>query len=306
MFDIVTVGHFAIDFIKSPNGRISRPTLGGPPTYVSLAAESLGAKASVISKVGEDFPKSFATWLEDQGVDLAGLQKMTGASTTSFVLDYSGGGDRQLILRNIAPSIQAHDIPDSFEAKVVHLAPIANEIPYNTALQLRAKTGLLSLDPQGFLRRFSEDGKMHLASIENPEILSIIDVFKGSQEEITAVTAESRLARAIRSVYEHGVKIVIVTRGAEGSLVYIEGELYRVPAAKPRIVVDATGLGDVFMGAFLAEYVHGREPLWCASVGSSCASFVIEEIGPSGFGSQKEVYERASQVYDSISPASTA
>jgi len=55
MFDLVTVGHFAIDLILSPKIANPRLTLGGSPTYVSLAARKLGARGSVISKVGKDF-----------------------------------------------------------------------------------------------------------------------------------------------------------------------------------------------------------------------------------------------------------
>jgi len=306
MFDIVTVGHFAVDFIELPGGKATRPTLGGPPTYVSLAARSLGAKASVLSKVGDDFHLTYVTWLRNQGVDLSGLERVEGASTTSFILHYYGEGDRQLFLKNRAPSIEAGDIPDSFKAKAVHLAPIANEIPYSTAARLRAKTSSVSLDPQGLLRRFGEDGEMYLGSIGNPEILGITDVFKGSLKEIRVITGESDLAEAIGCVHKHGVKTVIVTRGAEGSLVSVKGKLYRVPAAKPRIVVDTTGSGDVFVGAFLAEYVRGEEPVWCAAVGSASASFVIEALGPRGFGSQREVYERAAEVYDKTSVVAEA
>jgi len=306
MFDIVTVGHFSIDFIELPEGKVTKPTLGGPPTYVSLAARSLGAKASVLSKVGDDFPPDYVTWLKNQGVDLSGLERVEGALTTSFVLHYYGQGDRQLFLKNRAPSIEAEDIPDSFKTKAVHLAPIANEIPYSTAARLRAKTTSVSLDPQGLLRRFEEDGKMCLGSIGNPEILRITDLLKGSLNEIRAITGESGLAEAIGSIHKHGVKTVIVTRGAEGSLVSSKGELYRVPAAKPRIVVDTTGSGDVFVGAFLAEYIRGEEPVWCASVGSASASFVIEKLGPTGFGSQREVYERAEEVYGNTSAVAKA
>lgn len=306
MFDIVTVGHFAIDFIELPEGKATEPTLGGPPTYVSLAATNLGAKASILSKVGDDFPTDYVTWLGNQGVDLSGLERVEGALTTSFVLHYCGEGDRQLFLKNRAPTIEAGDIPDSFEAKAVHLAPIANEISYSTAARLRAKTSSVSLDPQGLLRRFEEDGKMYLGSIGNPEILRITDVFKGSLKEIRAFTGESGLAEAIRSVHKHGVKTVMVTRGAEGSLVSVKGKLYRVPAGKPRIVVDTTGSGDVFVGAFLAEYVRGEEPVWCAAVGSASASFVIEKLGPTGFGSQREVYERAAEAYDKTSAVAKA
>jgi len=301
MFDIVTVGHFAIDYISSPRRPAPKPTLGGPPTYVSLAARKLGAKVSVVSKVGEDFPSGYIDWLVNRGVDLSALKKVGGTSTTSFMLNYHKDGERQLILKNRAPPIVVEDIPCSLEAKVIHIAPIANEISHDVVVKLRGLTNIVSLDPQGFLRHFDEEGKTYLQRMENPKFLEKIDIFKSSQREIEAVTGESDPLQAIRRIYEYGVKTVIVTRGMEGSLLYVKGKCYRVPAAIPKVVVDTTGAGDVFTGAFLAEYIQEKDPVWCVCVGSAAASFVIEKFGPRGFGQKREVYERVAEVYEKTS-----
>jgi len=300
MFDVTTVGHFSLDHIRLPGRRAARPALGGPPTYVSLAAGKLGAKVSVVSKVGEDFSPRHVEWLKKQGVDLSGLKKVAGARTTSYALNYSKAGERQLVLRSRGPPIEPEDLDALARAKAIHVAPIANEIAPETLAKLQTLADLVSVDPQGFLRRFREDGTMYLEGMGKPEILRGVDVFKASQHEIEAVTGESRPARAVRKIQQLGVEIVVMTRGPEGSLLYVEGRLYQVPASKPKVVVDTTGSGDVFIGAFLAEYVKGKDPLWCASAGSAMASFVVEKLGPRGFGSSKEVYERAAQVHERI------
>jgi sugar/nucleoside kinase (ribokinase family) len=82
IFDLVTVGHFAMDAILSPTIKLLRITLGGSLTYVSVAAAKLGAKVSVISKVGNDFPNEYFEWFQDSGVDLSGLKRIYNASTT--------------------------------------------------------------------------------------------------------------------------------------------------------------------------------------------------------------------------------
>jgi sugar/nucleoside kinase (ribokinase family) len=298
--DIATVGHFSIDFIISPRDAITKPTLGGAPTYVSLAAVKLGAKVAAVSKVGEDFPAEYYAYLRKEDVDLSGVKKIKGASTTSFELKYSLDGQRRFVLKNRAPTIGIDDIPASFKAKAIHIAPIANEIPYKVVSKLSELTNFVSLDPQGFLRYFRHNKSMYLGKMRTPKVLGQISMLKASQKEIETMSGETDLAKAINWVFRKGVKAVIVTKGVNGAVLQVENKTYHIPAAKPRRVVDTTGAGDVFMGGFLAEYIRGKDPVWSACVGSASASFVIEELGPAGFGLRKQVYERALQVYEKV------
>jgi len=297
MFDIVTVGHFTIDLILSPKIANPRLTLGGPPTYVSLAARQLGARVSVISKVGKDFPNEYIVRLKTEGVDLSGLKLLGEASSTKFILKYEKGR-RRLQLRGLAPSIHLEDISDSQQAKIIHVAPVANELSLDVIIKLRKLTDVLSFDPQGFVRRFDAKGKVRLKTLEDIRVLQLIDVYKSSINEIRKVTGLEDLRLAMKEIHGYGARIVIVTRGMKGSALLFEGKLYAVPACKPKILVDPTGAGDAFTGAFLAEYLQKKNPTWCACVGSSAASFVTEGVGPTAFGEKKEIYKRATEIYE--------
>lgn len=299
-FDLVTVGHFALDTILSP--RISRPrtTLGGPPTYVSVAAAKLGAGVSVVSKVGADFPKEYVEWLRVSGVDLSGLKRVQGAKTTRFALEYGGSWERKLVLEERAPSIMVADVPLGLRAKTVHIAPIAGEVARGVALRLRRVCGVLSLDPQGFVRRFSENGKATLKKWNDGDVLSKVDVFKSTVRELEAMTGEMQVRKAVLEIVGCGVKVVIVTRGLRGSTLYCEGDFLDIPAYESRVVVDPTGAGDSFIGGFLAECMRSRDAVWCGCVGSAAASSVVEGFGPERFGECHEVYERAHQIYRKV------
>ncbi len=297
MFDLVTVGHFTIDLILSPKITNPQLTLGGPPTYVSLAARKLGARVSVISKVGKDFPDEYVTRLKTEGVDLSGLKLLREASSTKFILKYKKGR-RRLQLRGLAPPIRSEDIPDSLQAKIIHVAPVANELSLDAITKLRKLTDVLSLDPQGFLRQFDAKGKVRLKRLEDIRVLRLIDVYKSSIDEIRKVTGLGDLRLAMEKVHDYGARIVIVTKGMKGSALLFEGRLYAVPACKPRVFVDPTGAGDAFIGAFLAEYLQKKDPTWCACVGSSAASFVTEGVGSAVFGEKKEIYKRATEIYE--------
>jgi len=298
VFDLVTVGHFAIDLIKSPRIISSKPTLGGPPTYVSIAAIKLGAKASVISKVGEDFSKDYVKWLGNNKLDLSGLELVEGSLTTRFVIKYQEDWRRKLQLRARAPQIEANDIPNSLKARAVHVAPIANEPSEDAVLKLRKSARILSLDPQGFVRDFDREGNVRLKHWRKKSVLEIVDVFKSSQDEMRMVTGINDTQLGARKIQDYGVKIVIITRGLQGSTLLFEEAFYTVPACESRAILDPTGAGDAFIGAFLAEFVRGKEPLWCACVGSASASFVVEGIGPERFGEGEETYERAREIYE--------
>jgi len=296
MFDLITVGHFAIDLISSPKITTPKPTLGGPPTYVSVAARKLNAKVSVISKVGEDFPSRHMAWLKANGVDLSGLKRIKDASTTSFILKYTNW-KRQLQLKSRAPPILPEDVPASLQAKVIHIAPIANEISPNLVDKLRTPTNILSLDPQGFVREFDAEGNMRLKRWDNQQVLEQIDLYKSSSNEIKMVTGLADLRLAMEKIHDYGAKVVIVTMGMKGSKILFEGKLYNIPACKPKTIKDPTGAGDAFIGAFLAEYVKGKDPVWCACIGSASASLVVEGVGPEVFGGKEEIYARASKIY---------
>jgi sugar/nucleoside kinase (ribokinase family) len=269
---------------------------GGPTTYASLAAVTLGAKAAVVSKVGRDFQDYFAI-LCKSGVDLSHVQILENAGTTNFVLEYDDG-KRKIRLRHRAPRIFLKDLKKSLYSKAVHVAPVANELSIGIIRELRKRTPLLSLDPQGFLRKFDTKGVMELKTVHDIAFLQHFDVYKSSIQEIRVLTRNDKLEDAMRKIQNCGVKIILVTMGQQGAVAYFDEEFYLIPACKPRVVKDPTGAGDAFIGAFLAEYIHDGEVLWCCCVGSAAASFVVEEIGPTQLGEKHQIYKRATKIYE--------
>jgi sugar/nucleoside kinase (ribokinase family) len=297
MFDLVTVGHLAIDLITSPKIASPQLTLGGPATYTSIAAAKLDARVSIISKVGEDFQNKHLEWLKANGVDLSGLKQVKHVATTRFILTYKNG-QRKLRLRSRAPPISTQDIPDSLQTRALHIAPIANEIQNAVIAKLRRLTEILSLDPQGFVRTFDKKGNVRLRRWKANQVLRQIDIYKSSSLEIRVITQLKELPSAMKEIQSCGAKIVMATRGMKGTILLVEDEFYHIPACKPKVFRDPTGAGDAFIGAFLAEYLREKDPLWCACVGSAAASFVVEGIGPAVFGEREETYMRAKETYE--------
>ena len=297
--DVAVVGHFTIDSIRLPSRSAPFVVLGGSVTYVSFVTKRLDATVSIISKVGGDFPEAYMWWLGEEGIDLSGVTKLANEQTTRFELGYSKDlSNRTLRLKSKASSINVSDLPHSLRAKAVHVAPIAGEISYEVVERLKGCAEVLSLDPQGLLRRFGKTGNVTSRGQVDKRLFSLINIYKSSLDEISALTGHSDLKSAIKAVHEFGVETVIVTLGAKGAVLSVMGTLYNIPACSSRVFVDPTGAGDAFIGGFLTEYIRQKDSLWCACVGSAAASLVVEGIGPTFFGEKEEIYQRARSVYE--------
>jgi len=297
--DVAVIGHLAIDTIHLPARTAPFVVLGGAATYTSFAAKRLEATASVISKVGGNFPEAYLWWLKQEGVDISGVTKNADEQTTCFELRYNADlSDRTLKLKSKGAPINVADVPSDLQAKVIHIAPIANEISFEVVEHLKQCADILSIDPQGLLRSFDEAGNVTENATVDARIFTLINIYKSSQNEIYKLTGESELKPAIKAIHDVGVETVIVTMGAKGSVLSVEGAQYNIAACPSQVLVDPTGAGDVFIGGFLTEYLRQKESIWCACVGSAAASVVVEGLGPTYFGKKEEIYQRAKTLYE--------
>jgi sugar/nucleoside kinase (ribokinase family) len=297
--DVCIIGSFSLDSITVPIRNDPFHSLGGAVTYTSFAVKTFGESASIVSRVGEDFPEAYLRLLHKEGIDISAVKRYSQETTTRFELCYNRDfSERTLKLVCKGYPLSLDDIPHNLRAKNIHVAPIAGEIDYEVMKQLKTCCNSLSLDPQGFLRNFNENGNVTPNLRADKRVLELVDICKASQDEIFVLTGQVELKEAIKVLQDIGIKIVIVTMGAKGSLLSVEGAQYNIPSCRPTVLVDPTGAGDVFIGAFLSEYLKGKELLWCASIGSAAASVVVEGVGSTYFGEAQEILKRAVILYE--------
>jgi sugar/nucleoside kinase (ribokinase family) len=72
-----------------------------------------------------------------------------------------------------------------------------------------------------------------------------------------------------------GVPEIVVTFGSEGSLVFAEGRLERVPARATGVEVDPTGAGDAFTAAYLVSRSAGYAPVPAAGRASAIVADLL-------------------------------
>ena len=300
LFDLIVVGHLTIDEIGLPEQPIRRSP-GGPVAFASLAATRVNRRTAIISKVGEDFPDDYVYWLAHRGVNLDGLRRDPLSRTTRFEIRYEKGMEkRSLRLVTRCSEIAPKDIPSGLNARAVHLGPVAGEVSLDAARHAREICSTLSIDLQGYVRRFGPRGETTITKGIDPRLIELADVIKASEDEL-ALTLSSNTARQVKEGLNlREDQILVVTRGRSGSSILKGNEVVEIPSYPTRKVRDPTGAGDAFMGVLVSELAHGNCLKDSAAMGAAAASFVVEGIGPTHFGSREDVLRRAKSILERI------
>ena len=79
------------------------------------------------------------------------------------------------------------------------------------------------------------------------------------------------------------VKGLVVTLGAQGCEVWVDGEKTLVPPVAPTQVVDPTGCGDAWRGALLFGLERGWPLVRCAELGNRVGALKIAQRGPQNY-----------------------
>ena len=79
------------------------------------------------------------------------------------------------------------------------------------------------------------------------------------------------------------VRGLIVTLGAEGSEVWVDGQKTHVPGVLASAVVDPTGCGDAYRGALLFGLENGWSLQRCAALGNQLGALKIAQRGPQNY-----------------------
>lgn len=262
----VSIGHLTRDVVADGY------TLGGTAAYAAITARRLGATVTVVTR-------AHPADTRHPSLDGIAVVNLPGELTTTFHNIYENGRRRQLV-RAVAAPIFAHEVPAAlWEADVVLLGPVAQEV--DPAIAPRPR-GLVGVVPQGWLREWDEYGRVYgIPWYCAGRVLPHTDVLVVSTQDLTADPDFARRART-------AAPIVVITLAAQGCALYVEGAERLVPP-RPAQEVDPTGAGDVFAAAFLIRLHETRDPVQAAYFANITASFSVEGQGVSGIPTRAQV-----------------
>jgi sugar/nucleoside kinase (ribokinase family) len=271
--DYLVIGHIAHDL--TPGG----PRLGGTVSYAALTARALGLRVGVVSAVGKE------TALDA----LNGIPIVSVASpqSTTFENIYTEHG-RVQYLRAQATAVDFNSVPAGWRSTpIIHLAPLANEM--DSSLPEAFSPRLLGITPQGWMRQWDAEGLVSPRAWINAEAALIqADAVVISRDDVGG--DDERIEHMA-----HQTRVLAVTEGAAGSVLYWHGDRRRFRALRVE-EVDATGAGDVFAAAFFARLFTTRDPWEAARFATLLASHTVTRVGLDGIPTAAEIQESMTEV----------
>ncbi|MFN8662251.1 MAG: PfkB family carbohydrate kinase [Thermomicrobiales bacterium] len=281
-WDVVGLGHCALDTIgltpRLPHldDHLLLDDLtqqgGGPVAQALVTLVRLGATAGFVGRVGDDDAGSrIRSGLAQEGVDTNYLQTAPGSrSLQSMILVDASTGKRSICaFRGNAGSVILDEPTLDYlcSGRFLHLDGHSPEAAVVAARHATEHGARVCLDAGAGAR---VEHMLPLVKASHIVIAAENFVFSAFPGCSVATGAAELLAL--------GPEIVVVTRGEEGSFTLTGGAEFATPAFRVR-VVDTTGAGDVFHGAYLYGLAQGWDLASTATFASATAALKCTRLG---------------------------
>ena len=298
MADILAIGEALVELNQPQDGAPFTQGFGGDTSNAMIAAARCGARAGYFTAVGADrFGESLVALWRSEGVDAGGIVVNGGAHTGLYFVTHGPEGHSFSYMRagSAASRLSELDAPAQAirAARILHVSGISQAISSSATdlvfaaidIARQAKV-LVSYDTNLRLKLWP----LRRARAVTHEAMRSADIALPSLDDATQLTGQSAPDAILDFYLGLGARVVALKLGKEGSAVATPERRERVAPFRVT-AVDATGAGDAFDGAFLAEYLACGDPFAAARFANVSAA-----LSTLGYGAVAPLPRRADVV----------
>ncbi|WP_066368364.1 carbohydrate kinase family protein [Herbidospora mongoliensis] len=287
---VVTLGVHIVDVLARPVESIPagqdthlveqvRITAAGAAAGTAVVLAKLGIPVVSLGAIGEDELGDFLLMvMARHGVDVSKLTRKPGEQTAASILPIRPDGGRPSFHvpgANLGLSLADVDVEAIRRAEVLHLGGMDATWGLHDPVFHALLDDVRSHGTQVTLDLLSNMADLMPAA---KTFLPHVDHFLPNEEQALLMTGAKTVEEAAGLLLDEGPRTVIITLGAEGSLVATSEGLTRVPAEDVQ-AIDTTGCGDAYCAGFAAGLVTGRSVLESAQLGTAVAARVAGGLG---------------------------
>lgn len=276
MYDVVALGEVLMDM--TPHGcseqgnQLYEANPGGAPCNVLAMLSKAGKRTGFIGKVGKDiFGYQLKAILESEGIDTKGLCMSDNYRTTLAFVNIDETGERDFAFyRNPGADMMLtkEDINKDMikNCSIFHFGTLSmtnkavKEATQTAVSYAKEHHKIISFDPNlrpPLWNTLAEAKQAMRYGCAHCDILKIED------EELMFMTDTNTIEQGVAALQkDFRIKLILVTRGAKGSMAFANGFHVEKNAYLNPITVDTTGAGDTFCGCCLSYILdHSLEKL---------------------------------------------
>ncbi len=286
---IVVTGSIAFDYLMSFPGKFTDMLLadqlehislsflvdslkrqrGGTATNIAYTMALLNGRATVMATAGQDFSE-YRAWLNAQGVDTSAIVDIEDDYTASFFVN-TDQDQNQIASFYTGAMAHAHKLTFAQYAPDADLAIISPNDPdamRNYAIECQQRRIPYIYDSSQQTVRLS--GEDLYAGLDGCYLLSVNDYEYSLIQDRTGLN-EAQILQKVGGL--------LVTKGADGSRLVMDGQEYDIPIVPPRANVEPTGAGDAYRAGLMRGMQMNLPWEIAGRMGALAATYVLEQVG---------------------------
>jgi adenosine kinase len=249
-----------------------RRDFGGCAGNIAYSLKVLGGTPLPMATLGTD-AADYLQRLNTLGISTEYVRQVEGSYTAQAMI-MTDRDNNQITAFHPGAMMQAHitKIEKRSDIQLAIISPDGRDAMVQHAEQLKAADIPFVFDPGQGLPMF--DGADLARFIDQATWVTVND-YEGKMLSDRTGLSHAEISRRVKGL--------IVTLGAEGCEVWVDGEKTLVPPVKATAVVDPTGCGDAWRGALLFGLEQGWSLVKCAALGNQVGALKIAQRGPQNY-----------------------
>lgn len=273
------LAHVVIDVLTAPGRSESAEYLGGAGLYAAIGLR-MGTRDPVVplSGVGVDLLDRHGDFFARWELDTTGLDARSARTPRTMVTYHRDGGRHEQSLlgeahfASMAPRLTQLADGDACPSGL-YVFHDADPRRWFDVIARRRATGCV------VMWELSADERGPAGWRWVVDILSDVDIVSVNVDEARALVGDRGPGETVALFVRGGASIVVLRAGEHGSYVGTASMLLHI-APTPAAIVDPTGAGNTYSGAFLGTWVATGSLERAGRTAAAAASFVLEQFGP--------------------------